>query len=565
MIFILTTASGGRIHEPSRYRALVREMKSEKARSPRKLLGEALKLQDSYYASLALLSLSSDARLSLPEAYEIARDAIHRARNVERLWRRAELLIELARKLAAWRTHEATEKREQLMDMLLEAVVAMPNGKELSDAIAGCVPRLGCRRMFPLLKRAVSNEGFEATGTKALIRYAVKECGSPGVVDGIMEVLATLHDPMKKSKLLGYLHLHLRKAGYSSDDSTTPLHAAIAEALSMGDAAKQREAFRYLSTIAAAEDMPVLKRAVAKIRNPGAKAKAMVSLAGNADKRGLREMAVEIFMEALAIADDAASPRERVVIRMNAAQGLARCGRRELAHRAYLRALDDCNEHRLRKRICQSMEEQGLKPPDNHAMPPCTPPHDERMGDGATPRHILALYNTYEGNLSPVHLRAAARAAPLCIAFGMDLALMAFPVDDYEKLMAYVVKDTTIGKGGTYLKELARQGRLMMLSPDDADQWDMLGMPVATTSHPDEERKITMAQALARAAAQHPLRRVCIIMGLGKRGLPASVLKKIPHHLELTGRNVSLETCTAMGVIAQQMHEAQKRLEKENE
>jgi hypothetical protein len=44
-------------------------------------------------------------------------------------------------------------------------------------------------------------------------------------------------------------------------------------------------------------------------------------------------------------------------------------------------------------------------------------------------------------------------------------------------------------------------------------------------------------------------------MGLGKKGLPSSLLNKTSYHLELTGQNVSLETCTAMGIIAMKMHD----------
>ena len=49
--------------------------------------------------------------------------------------------------------------------------------------------------------------------------------------------------------------------------------------------------------------------------------------------------------------------------------------------------------------------------------------------------------------------------------------------------------------------------------------------------------------------------RVVVLMGLGRKGLPASFLKAAPAHLELTGRNVSLETATAMGVIAERMRQ----------
>ncbi len=42
-------------------------------------------------------------------------------------------------------------------------------------------------------------------------------------------------------------------------------------------------------------------------------------------------------------------------------------------------------------------------------------------------------------------------------------------------------------------------------------------------------------------------------MGLGKKGLPESFLKSVPYHLEHTGKDVALETATAMGVIAEQL------------
>ncbi len=560
MIFIFTAASGRRIHEPSRHRALVREMKSG-GRSPQKLICEARKLRDPYYASLTLFSLSVDPRLSLQEAYDIALDAVRAACDVPRLWRRAELLTTLARKMKSWRGNEAAEKREHLMDALLEAVVSMPDGKELSDAIAGCVFRLGCSRIFPLLQRAVSNRGYEAAGAKAVIRYSVEQCTSRKVVEMIMNVLDTLHDPMIKSKLLGYLYLHLRKREASSSGDRTPLHAAIKEVLLMDDAKEQWEALRYLFTVAAAEDIPVLRDAVMDVRDPVFRIKAMVSLAGSADKRGFRAMAVDMFMEALHMGADVEDPCERAVIRMNAACGLARCQMTERARHAYLLALDDCGENlRLKKRICRAMEEHGLQPPEECDTVLRTRFHDTY--DAEAPGHILALYNTYEGKLSPIHLRAVARAAPLCIAFGMDLVLMGFPVDDIGKMVASIRKDTTIGRGGAYLEELVGKGRVAMVSSDIPEQWNTLGMPVATTSHPDEKKRVTMEEALRLAAVQHPLRRVCIFMGLGKKGLPISLLKRVPHHLELTGRNVSLETCTAMGVIAQQVHEAQKHLEK---
>jgi hypothetical protein len=44
------------------------------------------------------------------------------------------------------------------------------------------------------------------------------------------------------------------------------------------------------------------------------------------------------------------------------------------------------------------------------------------------------------------------------------------------------------------------------------------------------------------------------LMGLGHDGLPEKVLENARHHLEFTGKRASLETCTAMGVLAYVLH-----------
>ena len=78
-------------------------------------------------------------------------------------------------------------------------------------------------------------------------------------------------------------------------------------------------------------------------------------------------------------------------------------------------------------------------------------------------------------------------------------------------------------------------------------------MPVATTSRPAKEKATSLEKALEQARATHPLKRLCFIMGLGKKGLPRSLLDNVEHHVELTGSNIPLETATAMGIIAREL------------
>ena len=70
----------------------------------------------------------------------------------------------------------------------------------------------------------------------------------------------------------------------------------------------------------------------------------------------------------------------------------------------------------------------------------------------------LALYNSYDPKkIHEAHLRAIARAAPVCYAFDFHLALIGFPFDEPLELVERVSGSTTIGEGGKYLLELAKR------------------------------------------------------------------------------------------------------------
>jgi hypothetical protein len=46
---------------------------------------------------------------------------------------------------------------------------------------------------------------------------------------------------------------------------------------------------------------------------------------------------------------------------------------------------------------------------------------------------------------------------------------------------------------------------------------------------------------------------LCLFIGLGRQGLPKSLLDNCPDQFELTGIGASLETAVAMGAIAQRL------------
>jgi hypothetical protein len=427
----------------------------------------------------------------------------------------------IAKKAGSWRKEK--KYREMLFDKILDSVVSMPAGQSLSDAIKGCSPRIGCARLGSLLERAGSNKGFEVEDSKAVIRHWATHCGREGPkIENIIEILEKVESKAIRSRLLGYLHIQCRKSKVPVGPAN-PLQAAV-DAASGAPAEERLDALQYLAKQSSKKDeIEVVAGGVGGLKDPANAAKLLATLGGSADRAGKKEMALDLFTQGLRISSRIENPKDKARIRKNLTNGLERCG--------------DVKKEKSRKE-----EIKGVK---------VSLKEKKEEGNG-----MLALYDTYEGGLKTVHARAVARAAPLCVAFGLDLALMGFPADNLEELVKTVASDTNVGKGGKYLKELAREGRVVLVSctkskpPED---WEELGLPVATTSRPSRDKKVDMAKAAALAASLHPEKRVCIIMGLGKRGLPQALLEAIPYHLELTGTGIALETATAMGVIAAKM------------
>ena len=165
----------------------------------------------------------------------------------------------------------------------------------------------------------------------------------------------------------------------------------------------------------------------------------------------------------------------------------------------------------------------------------------------------LGLYNTYEGKtVKDSHIRAVARAAPLCIAYNLRLALFNFPAHSLQSFIEKVESQTRLKETKKQITRLYNSGCISLEKQPIRQSHPDLGLFVATTSQPQPEKTIGLEELLA---LDSPL---CFLMGLGSSGLPGTVLNHVQHHLELTGRKVPLETCTAMGVLASSIDSARK-------
>jgi hypothetical protein len=179
------------------------------------------------------------------------------------------------------------------------------------------------------------------------------------------------------------------------------------------------------------------------------------------------------------------------------------------------------------------------------------------------PRATLGLFNSYDPvRFHEAHRRALARAAPLALAFDLNLATFGFPYDEGrrreapkgaelvdlrtpQEIAAFVAASTSIGEGGAYFVELAQRGRFQAFHFPERGFPPQLGEVVLTTAKPEPSKSCSPADARALLRQRSAL----LVFGLGPRGVPKEVRAMAAKHVDITGGTYSLETCTALGVV----------------
>lgn len=160
----------------------------------------------------------------------------------------------------------------------------------------------------------------------------------------------------------------------------------------------------------------------------------------------------------------------------------------------------------------------------------------------------IGIVNTYDRiKILDAHYRAIARAAPICYAFGFNLALFDFPFNMTSgELVDFVMNKTTIGESGKYLRILHESRRFSVFDLPKKGFQSQFGSVVVTTSKPESKSAITpeMLAGEIRHGRSH-----LILIGLGRKGLPKHLFPLAKYHLDITLAGISLETCTAIGAI----------------
>ncbi|MEK6985442.1 MAG: DUF531 family protein [Candidatus Thermoplasmatota archaeon] len=482
-------------HAPSIVRALIQEAKRG-GRPMVFLLREARAIEEPSHAAEALFALSE----FVPEdqAGNVLGEVAGLVGQVERGWRRAEVIATLAKRGPSWRNGDDMDETLDRFQRSLVRLTLDLEGSDLSAALPNVARWCPEDLMVDLLRRALTAGSNPLEDGKCVLAL--------GENAGLVDLLMSWPDAALRSRLLAYHHNHA---------ATPRLADAIAESTKLSPKG-QVEVLRGVIASLAEADLETVHAALPT--DPESRARLLAALAARADRLGEKGKAAAWFAEGTAVA--AAIPEEKA--RTNVLANLAKGTERLVTGKA-------------------------------PAPPPSRPESNIRITAPAAPtavgRPILALVDTYDGNLGETHLRAIGRAAPLCWAFGLDLALVGFP-GTLEETVKKAAKETHIGEGEGYVTELAGASRIHWV-PVTGGLPTWPGLPIATTPSPDPAKAVDFprAQELARGT---PL---VVLMGLGKRGLPPGWLKVLPHHLELTGRRVSLETATAMGIIAERMRQ----------
>ena len=329
-----------------------------------------------------------------------------------------------------------------------------------------------------LLYHTINLKQYSFESSKAVIRIWVKR--KP--VDSLLAQLLVIKSNLR-TRLLGYLHFQLSKCKILI--KPTALETAL-------QADNSEEMLRYLVRICSSpSDLDLVASSVLD-QSPAI----MLALTARADRKGWAKEARAYASQAQETIDHLPTSNEK--------EGLL----------SKLKITLD--------RLDAPLPEKPIIPLEDSGM----------VSKG---KHTLGLLNTYGGKWNHPHFKAIHKAANLCSAFDLDLALIDFPKIESGQLINEVKKEMRLPNEG-YLSSLFSNQRVRFFDKDVDESW--AGSKVATTANPDANK------------LELPDGRLCMIMGLGPKGLPKSFLKASDHHFELTGSNIAFETGTAMGSIA---------------
>jgi len=482
-------------HDPSTCRRILREAREQGL--SRELFDLAQDLQDGVYRAEALCGLCASDEMNEDDRVEWVPIIVESMLEEERAWRLAESIGIIAKSASNW---PGARARKALIEHLIALTGGLPAGDARVDALKSISSKVSEQRLPELFLLAVENYGMESKAARPVMKSIVATKN----YDMISEIVASITEapPDLAVKFLDNLHRLAIEANLTLEPTALELSLPLLKSVD----------FEIVRTLCSHASTSAEVRTLAEALDGDNEdaVRYAVTLAGRADRTGDAEFARHL-LEKATIQVDSLNERTAARIKKNIAKGFVHLGDQGRAEELVLM-------HDSEVKIPQSNEEEV-----------------ERRG------HTMALVGTYTGAVATPHLRALARAAGIAWGFGLDIALIGWPTKNLEELCERAQKESGTA-GVNHLPALLTSQRIQLMSVDDALS-GRAGHPIATTHQP-------VGGSVDLTTFDGNL---CVFIGLGRQGLPKSLLDNCPDQFELTGIGASLETAVAMGAIAQRL------------
>lgn len=482
-------------HNPSTCRRILREAREQGLSS--QLFDLAEDLTDGVYRAEALCGLCSSNEMTEDERLDWVPIIVESMLEEERAWRLAESIGIISKSINNW---PDTHSRKKLVEHLILLTGGLPAGEARVDALKSILPKVSDQKLPELFLLAIENHGMESKAARPVMKSIIATKN----YDMISEITASITE-MPSNLAVKFLdNLHRLAVEASLTLEPTPLELSL-PILKSAD-------FEIVRTLCSHASTPSEVRMLSETLE-GTDEEAIryaVTLAGRADRTGDTEFARDLLENATTHVDSL-NERTATRIKKNIAKGFALLGDHERAEQF------------------ESMRDSKDKYSQSDMM------RVKRCG------HTMALVGTYDGAVSTPHLRALARAAGIAWGFGLDIALIDWPTENLQELCERTQKESRTA-GSNHLSALLTSQRIQIISIEDALR-GKAGHPIATTHRPEG----------GSVDLKTFERKLCVFIGLGRQGLPKSLLDNCPDQFELTGIGASLETAVAMGAIAQRL------------
>ena len=483
-------------HDPSTCRQILRDFR--RTGLTRELLDRAVALNTGVYRAEALCGLCASDEMSDEERSEWVPLIIEAIQDEERDWRIGECIVSICRLLSKWPDENANRK---LIHNLISITEKLESSEAKTDAVKSMCGKAPNQALLELLKIAIDSEEIEIKTARPVIKSIVEKKNVPIIEKSI--ALATETHPDIAVRLLATIHHALHESEIQI--SPTAMECML-PLLKQADADTIRTVCVQATSTKDVQDLYLTLQGT----NQNS-LRWIVTLAGKADQVGNPELSRKL-LEYVCLHVDNLDERSANKIRKNVSKAYRRLGEDALASELYSPEIILASEGEL---AITGIETKG---------------------------HTIALVDTYSGKIGIPHIRVLARAAGAAWGFGLDIALVDWPVDNLDVLCESALKESRM-EGVNHLSDLKNSSRIRLTTTEDILS-GKCGHPVATT-HKPRGGSVNL-ESLEGS--------ICMLIGLGHQGLPKRILDNCDDQFELTGVGASLETAIAMGAIAQRLN-----------